>query len=196
LLDYLDQRQVTLSQLEATDAGFPLYRRFGFNVSYSTLLYRRESSEQNDLNCQLAREMIEPLMPNQLEEIVELDARATGAGRRKLLQGLLARYSDRAFGARGRDGRLAGYLIASPIRIGPWVATDPAAAEALLDAALTLSYEQEPVIALPGPNSTGAALVLRAGFDAQRSTRRMWRGPQPPVGEPKMLYSLATMGLG
>lgn len=196
LLAILEERGETLSQLEATDAGYPLYRRFDFNESYSTVIYQHQSGSENGLNCQLARDLVEPLSADHVDEIIDLDRRVNGARRLKLLQGWIARYPGRGFVARGRDNRLAGYAIASSNRIGPWVATDPTAAEALLDAALTLSYQQAPFVALPGPNSAGAGLLLRAGFDAQRSTRRMWRGPQPPAGEPTMLYGLTSMGLG
>lgn len=195
LLDDLARAGLPLAVLEATDKGFPLYQSFGFVEDSRTVVYRR-THNASDLDCQLARELVEPFSPKQLDELVALDAQAIGTRRERLLSTLIERYPERVFVARGRDGKLAGYAIASPNRVGPFVAVDARAAEALLDAAITLPFETGPVAALPGVNSAGAALLLRAGFDAERSTRRMWRGPQPPAGAPKMAYALASLGMG
>ncbi len=195
LLDELARSGQPLAVLEATEKGFPLYQSFGFVEESRTVVYRRVQNE-SDLDCQLARELVEPFSPKQLDDLVALDAQAVGTRREHLLAALIERYHERIFVARGRHGKLAGYAIASPSRIGPFVALDAQSAEALLDAAITLPFASNPMVALPGANSVGAGLLLRAGFDAERSTRRMWRGPQPPAGAPRMVFSMASLGMG
>lgn len=196
LLAWTDARDVFPVLLEATPQGEPLYRKLGFVEDYRTVVYARERDAASDLDCQLARELVAPMTPSALDAVAAFDAPGFGAMRRHVLAEAFARWPERAFVAHDHAGRLAGYALASKSRIGPWVATDAAAAEALLDAALTLPFASGPVVALPGLNKVGGTLLLRAGFEPQRNTWHMRRGGTDIIGRPEAIFGRMTLGLG
>lgn len=196
VLKWIDNRGIPSVVLEATAQGEPLYRKLGFVEDYRTVVYAREAGAGSDLDCQLARELVEPMTESDLDKILAFDTPCFGADRHRVLTEGFSRWPNRAFLARDRAGHLAGYVLASDTRIGPWVATDAAAAEALLDAALTLPFTSGPTAALPGLNRVGGSLLLRAGFEPQRSTSHMRRGGTGIVGKPEAIFGRMTLGIG
>jgi len=79
-------------------------------------------------------------------------------------------------GARDEGGKLLGYALAQYKRFGPWVAVNPQAAAALLEAATQFDFTEALEILLPSPNLAGLELLESAGFARQRTLRHMRRG--------------------
>jgi hypothetical protein len=132
----------------------------------------------------------------ELDEIVDLDARAFGASREKLLAALWKEYRDRCLVARGTNGKPIGYLWARDPVLGPWVAGNPEAAEALLAAALRLPFARTQHVMIPRSNGVAAAIGRRYGFVERRTLRHMRRGGQASPGKPEMLYGQSSFAHG
>lgn len=79
-----------------------------------------------------------------------------------------------------RDGRLAGYTVVRPCRVGykfgPLFADDPASADALFRAASSRLPEGAPIyLDVPGKNPAAVALAERFGMQSVFHTARMYR---------------------
>jgi hypothetical protein len=97
-----------------------------------------------------------------------------------------------------RDGRLAAWGIIRPCRkgrkIGPLIADDPVAAEAVF-AALVDGVAGEVFLDVPQPNSAAAALTVAHGLAPVFETARMYSGPIGPVALERV-YGVTTYELG
>lgn len=212
--------------LDASDAGRPLYEKMGFVTDDGVGLWRREAPGDDAVDAAVdaapaqrnARPRdgdwkIEPLAAEPgttgprvtaaaLSEFESLDESAWGADRGRLLRDLAADPTSAAAGARGWDGRLAGYafLQAGQAVVGPLVAREPGAAEILLDWALgeaQLRRITSPLTAyLPAANAEGAAALAARGFALQRSLAHMRLGAPLPAGRRRLVYSQASFALG
>jgi GNAT superfamily N-acetyltransferase len=84
-----------------------------------------------------------------------------------------------------RDGRLAGWGVIRPCRrgrkIGPLVADDRAAAEAVMSALLTDVGSGEIFLDIPGVNREAIALAESLGLAPTFETARMYTGTIPPL---------------
>ena len=192
LLANLDRQRCTPIRLEATDAGYPLYVRTGFVDEWETSVYRRDPAAP----APAPRGPVEPVTAGVLDEVLALDGAAFGTDRGPVVAGALRRWPGRAFLARDARGRAAGWILAQPDRIGPWVATDAAAAERVLAAAVALPFETPPSVGVPASNTAAAVALAQAGFTRLRRTRRMRRGPGEVGGRPAEIWGHATLGLG
>jgi len=179
-------------RLEADPMGIGIYRRLGFVDEYASPRFRLHSvARRSPRGC--AR-----LEPEGLAELADLDARAFGDRRDRLLRLLFA--SALATFRVPDSGPLRGYLMIQPstagARIGPWVALDRDLAERLLAAALSFAHRGPVVVAMPGPNADGEELVLSWGFEATPASLRMVRGPAVAQGAPQQVYGLANGAVG
>ena len=186
--------------LDATPAGQPVYRHLGFQPGFE--FERWEGTPAADGSAapvgQQADAIAPPLRsagPSDLDAIAALDqAAAGGVGRRALLKEFLGRSGTRAWMtadgggfALVRDGQRAA-------QFGPLVATGPAAALALLGAALRA---RAGALFLDVPTrwrELAAALEAR-GFVRQRPFARMALGGAPFVCGDR-LYALAGPEFG
>ena len=84
-----------------------------------------------------------------------------------------------------RDGRLAAWGVIRPCRqgfkIGPLVAEDRVAAEAVLSALLASVGGGEIFLDVPGPNADAVALAQDLGLAPVFETARMYTGEVPPL---------------
>ncbi|WP_426615507.1 GNAT family N-acetyltransferase [Bradyrhizobium sp. McL0616] len=84
-----------------------------------------------------------------------------------------------------RDGRLAGWGVIRPCRtghkIGPLVADDRAAADAIMQALLASAGNGEIVLDIPAMNRDGIALAESLGLKPTFETARMYTGPVPSL---------------
>lgn len=171
LLGWLDGRGVPAVLLDATPAGAPLYQRYGFVAEDEACLFEGPAPGAAQAGGGVGR-----AGAADLEAIRDFDVPIFGADRLRLLRALLGEFPDRFLLVRDDRGAVAGYLVAQPRRLGPWVAQGPAEAEALLAAALTLPLDGPPIVIAPGGNPEAAALLPRHGFRLVRATRHMRRG--------------------
>ncbi len=98
-----------------------------------------------------------------------------------------------------RGGRLAGWGVVRPARagrkIGPLVAEDEDAAEAVFRALRAAAGSDDIVLDVPEPNPAALALARRHGLAPVFETARMYRGAVRPVALEK-LYGVTSFELG
>ena len=98
-----------------------------------------------------------------------------------------------------RDGRLAGWGVIRPCRsgrkIGPLVADDRTAAEAVLSALLEPSGGGEIFLDVPAVNREAVALAQSIGLAPVFETARMYTGPIPPL-RLERVFGVTTFELG
>lgn len=98
-----------------------------------------------------------------------------------------------------REGRLAGWGVVRPARhgwkIGPLVAEDAAAAEAVYGVLSAAAGEGDIVLDVPEPNAAALELARRHGLAPAFETARMYTGPVRPV-EIAKLYGVTSFELG
>jgi GNAT superfamily N-acetyltransferase len=192
LLDWFDRQECPVILLDASASGAPLYRKLGFVEDEKTIGYLLD-------DCALplhASEQVGPLRAEDVAALVAFDAPIFGAERPAVFAALLGEAPERALVARDADGRISGYLFAQSQTLGPWVARTPAAAEALLAAALLLPFEGAPSVLAPGSNADAVTLLLRYGFSPRRSLSRMRRGGAAHPGQRGLLYGQTSLAIG
>ena len=173
--------------LDATPAGRAVYREEGFRDTWT---FKRFFLRDPISVAGNARPMVE----RDWKDILQLDAKAFGAGRQRLLRALAQRLPQCALTIEGkgfvlaRDGREAS-------QIGPLVARDEDAALALLSSALAAVPPPVYVDALDHAPRLQDWLTAR-GFQFQRPFTRMVRGAQRAPGNEKMIFLVAGPELG
>ncbi len=193
LLDWLEARRCPLVLLDASDSGAPLYRQFGFEEVDQAHLYLREQEAGSGGPIPPS---VAPMRPTDLANVAAFDALLFAADRRRVLASYYADDSTRAFISRDGAGAVDGYLIAQNAQLGPWAATNAAAAEALLRTALTLPFTEPPRVIVPAANQHAAGLLSRYGFALQRRLAHMQRGVPVQVARRDLLYGQASFALG
>ena len=188
----LEGKGVPLVTLDASAAGRHLYESLGFIPHDETCLLRR----QGNLIAPPGSAGIDDLSVHDLDELVQADTPVFGADRRRLFQVLLEAFPGRAFLQRDAAGQLAGYLFAQNLRIGPWVVFQPQAAEALLQAALGLPFEEPLSVHVPSGNRVELELLQRYGFELVRSNLHMWRGVSGSPGQRQKIYAQTSLAVG
>jgi hypothetical protein len=178
--------------LDASEAGRHLYESLGF-VPYdeTVLLTRHGHSAAPPDNA-----TVESLTVRDLDVLVQADMEIFGADRRKLFQALLEAFPGRVFLQRDAAGQLAGYLFAQTTRIGPWVMLQRQSAEALLQAALGLSFEEMPSLHVPSGNRAALELLQRHGFEPVRYDLHMGRGVNGPPGQRQKIFAQTSLAVG
>jgi hypothetical protein len=98
-----------------------------------------------------------------------------------------------------RDGALVGWGVIRPCRtgrkIGPLVADDRAAAEAVLSALLAATGGGEIFLDVPGVNRDAITLAQELGLAPVFETARMYTGPIPPL-RLERVFGVTTFELG
>ncbi len=192
LLDWLDARGCPMARLDASAAGQHLYPRLGFVTDEQTYVFKR----QQPIASTRVPDRIRVARTQDLEAITAFDAPIFGARRATVFQRYHAWLNDRSFVVNDETGHVAGYLFAQTRSIGPWAAREPREAEALLAAALALSYDAPPVARVPASNPVVADLVQRNGFQLIETLAHMRRGGDQMRGHRALMYALASFAIG
>ena len=193
LLAWLKASGCSTVLLDASQEGAPLYEQNGFIDDDSTLLLQREASAQG-ANRPLGGS--DPFPENMIPELVAFDVPCFGAERGALLTSYWADDPHRMLVLRDAQGQIAGYLIAQSRTIGPWVARNVEGAEWLLQQALTLPFQGEPVVVVSASHQEALHLLNAYGFCKLDSLRHMRQGDLVPRGRQTTLYGQASLGLG
>jgi len=188
-LRHLDEMGVTTVKLDATPAGAPVYEALGFETE---LLIERWSGVACG-GTDVPDEVVEAAEPSLF---FELDRRAFGADRTPLLKALFEDASDRPLACMTPGvGRLIGYVFTRPgtdaFYVGPLVATDPAAASKLLEAALCRLTGRRVFIDLNTTFVGGGEVLASRGFVRQRELIRMRYGEVSGAGTSGSIFSIA-----
>ena len=163
--------------LDATPAGEPLYRSFGFETAGSSFDLRgvpipsgpHEALDSGDLYA--------------------LDFEAFGADRSRALNVLMAEPGSQVFTAPG------GFLIAQEKVIGPWIARDDHTAATLLNAALAAGKPRERRVMIPAEHTSALNIAHACGFSTLREVVHMRRGKPAPWLRSR-IYAHASYALG
>jgi GNAT superfamily N-acetyltransferase len=180
--------------LDATPAGRAVYAQEGFRDCWGFRRYALKRAPAPSAQTQAMR----PLQASDWPKLLALDAPAFGASRERLLRSLAARLPRAALVCE-RAGELAGFVLGRDGReasqIGPIVARDAQAAQALLAAALA---RVAPPVFL---DLVDRATALRAwleqnGFEFQRPFTRMVFGAARAPGDASLVVCPAGPELG
>jgi N-acetylglutamate synthase-like GNAT family acetyltransferase len=156
LLAWLDRRNCPLALLDATQAGVPLYAKFGFVEDEKSLVFEQDSVGKR-VNCLT---QVRVLRSHDLNALSAFDTPIFGADRQEVFAAFLQEIPDRAFIVRDETDQISGYLFAQSEKLGPWAANTPEVAETLLAAALSLP-DNMPKVLVPGSNVSARQLLIR-----------------------------------
>lgn len=170
-IEYLEGRGVAWIKLDATDMGYPLYRKLGFEDECMVERWLRPAESEAGWR--------EPVtVPNlNLRDLVQtadwlaLDREGFGADRGALLAALARGESACVPGggyAMGRPGTRAAYF-------GPCVAREPEAARALLEWFLMRHAGEAVFWDILTPNEAALEIARQFGFECRRKLVRMVR---------------------
>ena len=192
-INYLEERGVAAVKLDATPLGKQLYDTIGFEDEYLLERHVAEAPAPGE------QEGIAPLTDDLVEAVCALDREAFGADRSRVLRRLHAEPDAEAFVACEGD-RLTGYVFARPGTnaryLGPWVARDAAAAEALFCGALHNMAGCPVYVDISLANPVTVGIVRRYGFEKQRHLIRMFRGRNEHPGRTGLVYGIAGPEIG
>jgi ribosomal protein S18 acetylase RimI-like enzyme len=192
MIDSLEQAGQPCTLLDASEAGAHLYAQIGYQDLSLVTVYKQTVTR----NFQSTGIHVGQLAVEALSELTAFDLFYFGAERSQVLRSYLEAFPGRLIGARDKRGKLLGYALAQSKRIGPWVAADPHAAAALLEAAKHFNFTEALEVLLPSPNLAGGELLESAGFVRQRTLRHMRRGSSAPERRLAYIYGQGSFMLG
>jgi GNAT superfamily N-acetyltransferase len=195
-IDALRRAGVTTMLLTATDLGRPIYEKLGFGYDGTHYgVWRRDSqpgpdgdgvrSGAPDLGEDASQDP-GAVRPGRIDDVVRLDAGATGEDRRAYLSTLAGHI--RVAG----DG--AGYRMPLPWGGGPVIASSASSARALLTD--VVRTDAEPFLAFPEQNVAAAELAASLGLRQARRIPRMRLGPPVPGFRPERVFSVFSFAVG
>lgn len=165
-LQFIEQRQVRVTRLDATEMGRPLYAKLGF----------RDESGIERWTTSAARALRpEPAVPveslQSVPAIAALDQRAFGADRTRALDRLLACFPGE--GICLPEGYAMQRPGSGPYFLGPCVAHDAATARALMETLLARRTGEAVFWDLLPANAEAVRLAGELGFECKRRLIRM-----------------------
>ncbi|MBX6352409.1 MAG: GNAT family N-acetyltransferase [Thermoflavifilum sp.] len=179
--------------LVATEQGFPLYRKLGFETVAT--VHRLECVQTAPAFTSLLGG-IRHAQPTDLPALIQLDAVANGSARPRLLEAMMA-VSDLAFVAE-RRGHIRGFVLARTYAqrtsAGPVVAEDSEIAAALVTGVLRTAGSVR--LDVPGHHTAFLHRLLAMGFREQRRSPLMLRPGMSLPGDRSRWFALADPALG
>jgi GNAT superfamily N-acetyltransferase len=169
------------------------YKKSGFALAYANVRYGGTVAAPDAPGTGVV-----PLSAVPLAEVEASDRTVFPAARSAFLRAWLGApgHVGRAL---MRDGRLAAWGVIRPCRtgrkIGPLVADDRAAAEAVLAALLASAGGGEVFLDVPSPNRDAVALAQDLGLAPVFETARMYTGAIPPL-RLERVFGVTTFELG
>jgi ribosomal protein S18 acetylase RimI-like enzyme len=205
-LGWLEDRGGGCAVLDATEAGAPLYEKLGFVDAGATVemaRVRREDREDDGTPRRAAAESALALVRVGVDaadaaDLRDLDGRLFGAPRPAVWTRLAAEVDPVVPTWLAREaGRAVGYVALQPGLLGPWAASEPHVAEALLAHALAQVPGDAPLrVQVPATNVAAVALLERWGFGVQRRLRHMRRGDLTRAPAWREVYGKGSYCLG
>ena len=186
-------------RLDASPAGEPLYRRFGFVPEYGLerlgLVVTTGPIPPRGGNGPTVR----PMEAHELAEVLAWDHEVFGADRGALLASFHRRAPELAWTAR-EGGRLAGYTFGRPghlyYQLGPVAAVSEEIAEHLVAGCLSGQSGRRIVVDVPAGARRWMEWLRAAGFRTERPFLRMRRGENPSPGAPEHQFAIAGPEFG
>jgi len=189
-------RDESCLRLDATPAGLPLYKRHGFAEEYPVL---RLTTVVEEARVRPQAAGIRPMISEDFQAVLSLDAIAFGADRGFLLRNLFER--DRRYAWVAVDGsEITGYSLGRRgflfDHLGPIVARDIEIARQLASACLGAAHEVKVGIDVPQRNASWTRWLEQIGFVEERSLLRMFRGENRYPGRVSGVYAIAGPEFG
>ena len=177
----------------STREGRRLYERLGF------LPYGRVNQHQGMLAAAPSKaptEGVRPFRAADLQSVCQLDRRACGMGRARLLEALVARGSIVMM---ERSGIISGYAClrrwGRGVVIGPVVAGDTADAKSLIEA--HLASQAGNFVRIDVPETSGISPWLNeVGLSCVNEVTSMLKGDPLPTAADATLFALSSQSLG
>lgn len=192
LLNWLDEKNIPQVQLDASEAGQPMYEKLGFTALERVFVLQRQAGPPFP---KLPKQS-EHIQPSDLAALAEMDAKIFGADRCRVFSALLETYSGRAFKSHDTQGRMTGYLFTQERRIGPWVMLEPGDDETLLQTALSLNFSEAVSAIVPETSPAALELLQRYGFETTRVNRHMVRGAAQLTGQRTKVFAQVSLSIG
>lgn len=175
--------------LDASPFGAPLYERLGFvDVDASVVLEAKAPVEAPPVPG------LAPMAEADLPDVAAYDAAVFGADRTTGLRELFREYPDGVVCR--RDGRVAGYGLRHPDRIGPVLAEDQETAAALVAALSVLAPAGPMTITVPSSHAAMLDHLRRRGVPELRRLRHMRRGGDRHPSDRGRIAAMASFHLG
>lgn len=178
--------------LDGVPAQQANYARSGFVLSHRNLRF-------SGVVTPGGADRTAPLGPAHLGAAMTLERAATGFDRSPFLRTWLTGDPGRVARVLVRDGALAGLGVLRPciegFKIGPLMAADREAAEAVLDGLAVRAGSARLSLDVPEPNGEAMAMATETGLAVDFETARMWRGPAP-VQDLARTFGVTTFELG
>jgi GNAT superfamily N-acetyltransferase len=183
-LEGLQNSGVDTVWLTASNAGMPLYQKFGFTRIDTIIRWSGSGRKRRD------SQETEKLTDTLDGELADLDGKAWG----DLRENLLSVTAERGTVIRQKSG----FAVVQPGRdawqLGPFSAPGYSSADALLKSALLAIPNGAPVcLDMPAANRTACLLYARNRMRICGSNELMYAGGVPQY-RPELIYGLATMG--
>lgn len=179
-------------RLEADPPGLKLYRSLGFVDEYESLRFEIKGPYES---CDPTAERIGR---DELPEVFALDAEHFGDDRSRLL-GMMFDDAESAYWVRTGD-RLRGYAFVVPSRsglqVGPGVAADRQAADAILQTILANAGDTMVHLGIPASSCDTIASLEARGFRRDAPVLRMVHGQEIAGGRPEYIFAIAGGATG
>ena len=187
-VSYLRSRGAKVVRLDSTRQAERLYGSLGFESVCRRTVYRLDGGilaarlrGNRALDVRLRGLRVAPLLFGDLPELYGVDHWSFGGDRSALIRSTLKLHPGWGLVTRDASGNIKGYLVRSSsgavVRIGPFMASSPDIARALLSRALKTDGGRSVEISLPVPADSPAHGVLREfGFVGYRDRLRMELG--------------------
>jgi ribosomal protein S18 acetylase RimI-like enzyme len=183
------------ARLDATPAGEVIYRKLGFVPEYALTRFFLDAR----VAALPRRSSARPLEPRDWPALLDIDRRAFGASRARLLERLAAEAPEYAWVA-DVQGQLRGYVVGRHgyvrEQIGPLVADSPEIAESLLGAVLASHSDRRVFIDVPDDQRAFRDHLTQLGFAKERPFLRMFRGQLTAPGQPPLMYAITGPEFG
>ena len=184
-------------KLDATPAGYPLYKNLGFTDEYS--IHRMTTQSLRSIGYRYSGERPKKLSAERLTEIIDMDAPIFGAERAYLLGKLYKSFPEKAFAFTG-DKSTWGYIFGRTGTkfnyIGPACAGTTEAAKGLIAAALEPFHSKPVAIDIPADKTELTVWLESIGFVKQRDFIRMYLGKNPYPGKPEFQFLIGGPEFG
>lgn len=189
-----------IALLDASAMGEPLYRKLGFVDDGQSAQYLLDATAVRNAtdfpSIPIDGVTTRLMRPTDIPNLVQLDTPIFGANRERVFVLLIEMLPERAFVAENTEEQLMGFVFFQQHRIGPMVALNPQAAEALLQAALAVPIEGRVSFIAPVINSFAHDLLLKYGFEHFRTNAHMRYGGTQHPGQRELIYGLMSFAIG
>jgi ribosomal protein S18 acetylase RimI-like enzyme len=185
-------------KLDATQAGQPVYQKFGFKNEYiihrmttDSVLTVEESFDSTYLP--------EPILPENYSEVIEFDKQIFGASRNQLIKFLVENNLENSWMIK-RKGKIIGVALGRKgsrfYQVGPVLALDEKITKALIIKAIVGISGQSVVVDVLDDKKELINWLSGLGFTIQRSFVRMYQDENPYPGIPEKQFLICGPEFG